>query len=217
MSQPGTASSLFHCCCRCLDLFACIGDVLRHALQGSERSSSTRENFHHEGFRSDEGGTAHRDTRNKPGGSHTARGEEPARTREHGRRRSRRQTGDAKVDGGKDRSRSAEDIYDVEEVDVGWEGSGSGPASSPSRGRTGRVRRSVPSNANGHDRPTPSYALPTKHFKTIDRWGERSASSRHRHRRSIDSTSLVPSGQSINRQPLVRHSEVCQLRASSCS
>lgn len=166
------------CCCRCLALFASSA-LIHHALQGSERSTSTRENFHLEGFRSDEGGATYRNTPNEPGRYYAARGEE-ARAREHDRRCSRRQAGDAKVDGsGRDRSRSVEDAYDVdvEDVDVGvggWEGGDLGPASSPLRRRAGGIRRSTPNNGSGRERPMPSYALPTKHFKTTsERWGKK--------------------------------------------
>eukprot|EP00903_Cladosiphon_okamuranus_P015272 g14113.t1 len=143
--------------------------------EGSERSTSTRENFHHERFRGDDHGggipTTHCDTGNEPGRFHAVH-EGEARAREHGRRRSRWKAGDAKVSGGRDRSRSVEDVHDVgvDEVDVGGlEGGDSGPVSSPSRRRVGGIRKGAPGNSNGDDGPTPSYALPTKHFKAIDR------------------------------------------------
>ncbi|CAM9126962.1 unnamed protein product [Ectocarpus fasciculatus] len=83
-------------------------------------------------------------------------------------RRSRRQRdeGEGEVSGPRDRhrSRSPEVGDDVVE---GWEESEGEPAYSPSRRHGGRVRGSI--STYGHARPTPSYALPTKHFKTPDR------------------------------------------------
>lgn len=87
-------------------------------------------------------------------------------------RRSRRQRdeGEGEVSGDRDqhRSRTPEVVDDVVE---GWEESEEEPAYSPSRRHGGRVRGST--STYGHARPTPSYALPTKHFKTPDRWASK--------------------------------------------
>ncbi len=99
--------------------------------------------------------------RNEPGSPRSARGD----AHDGNRRRSRRED-HAEVDGERDRSRSVEYVDGLAETEGGWGEGDQGPASSP---WWGGGRRRAASNNNGHNRPTPSYALPTKHFKTPDR------------------------------------------------
>lgn len=137
-------------------------------LQGLEQrqSTSTRENADHEDedarsydgrttrYRDDEHEHEHEHehgARDEPGSPRSACGD----VQNGNRRRSRQEVnGLAEVNGEQDRSRSVEYVHGLAKAEGGW-----------GEGR----RRRAPSHNNGHDRPTPSYALPTKHFKTPDR------------------------------------------------
>lgn len=131
-------------------------------LQGTEQSTPAREDADLEGFRRDKGGGTHHDTPKDSGRSRSRRGE-PQRDDET---RSCHQGG-AESNGGIYRSLSLEDTDGMEEAEEDWEESERGPTSSPWRRQGVGARGSV--TTVGHDRPTPSYALPTKHFKTLDR------------------------------------------------
>ncbi|CAM9136348.1 unnamed protein product [Ectocarpus sp. 13 AM-2016] len=126
--------------------------------EAPEQSTPSRQVDADESFDSDREDATHHDR--------------PALTRVEERRNDRRVSGlqrdegEGEVSGDRDchRSRSPEVVDDVVE---GWEESEGEPAYSSSRRPGGWVRGSI--STYGHARPTPSYALPTKHFKTPDR------------------------------------------------
>ncbi|CBJ30654.1 expressed unknown protein [Ectocarpus siliculosus] len=129
--------------------------------EGSEQSTPSRQVDDDESFDSDQEDATHHD---RPASTRV----EERRNDRSDTRRSRRQRdeGEGEVSGDRDRHRShsPEVVDDVVEV---WEESEGEPACSSSRRPGGRVRGSI--STYGHARPTPSYALPTKHFKTPDR------------------------------------------------
>lgn len=102
---------------------------------------------------------------NGSGRPHTSRPQERERREERGvddRRRRPRQGVAAEgsmVGDERDRSSSLE-LTTEWDLDERGGGSESSPGRLPREGARG----------NGHARPTPSYALPTKHFKTLDRY-----------------------------------------------
>ncbi|CAM9264054.1 unnamed protein product [Scytosiphon promiscuus] len=124
--------------------------------EGSEQSTSTKENDQY--CRRDDRSPTHRDTQDEA--------VRPRSAREAGRRGDRRrprELGDDRVNDDRDWSSSSEGIGDNDEA---WERIDKGHPSAPWRQGLG-TRGGVASN--GHTRPTPSYALPTKHFKALDR------------------------------------------------
>lgn len=128
--------------------------LLRVALR--EQSPLAREDADEGASGNEEGGAEPRDAENSSGRPHVRCQE----LRGTDRTRSRGQDA-ANVRCHHDRSSSLENTADWD-----WEGGDHVRASSPAR-----HRREMKGGAmgNGHARPTPSYALPTKHFKTIRR------------------------------------------------
>ena len=157
-------------CAGAVDTFTCPIDAF-HLLLVSEKTVPERakENIDGEGDAScvEDRGESPRVTLNEFGRPRTSRPREREQGAERGEgdRRRRHPPGAAegnmaaKVDDERDRSSSLE-------LTTEW---GLGETSGGSESPRGRLPREG-ARGNGHARPTPSYALPTKHFKTLDRY-----------------------------------------------
>ncbi|CAM9128296.1 unnamed protein product, partial [Hapterophycus canaliculatus] len=143
------------------------GDHARHGTRavptgGVLEEDSKQSTFSREkdaDFRREEQSVIHRNAQNDAGRLHSVRVE----VRGGDRRRARKRD-DNEVNGDRDRTSSPEGIDDIDDA---WEEVGRGPASSPWRRHGLGAREGVASYRNAGR--TPSYALPTKHFKTVDR------------------------------------------------
>lgn len=136
--------------------YAAINDI--HVLKDSEQSTSAREDVDGEAYSGRGGDMASSDE-----GEDVSGGTRPSRggARRGDQRRPHRQ-GDLEIT---DRRGGSSSPNNMAERD--WAEGKEGPTSSPRR--HGR-RPGGLAMGNGHARPTPSYALPTKHFKAVARY-----------------------------------------------
>lgn len=127
-------------------------------IKDSEQSASAREDVDGEAYGGHERGTASNDKEEDDmGGTHPSRGD----AQRGDRGRPHRQGGLAITD----RTIGSKSPKDVAEWE--WDEGGEAPTSPPRP--HGRRTRAL-AVGNGHARPTPSYALPTKHFKALGRY-----------------------------------------------
>lgn len=157
-------------CVAAVATLSCLTDTfhLLHLLQIFEQTIPVRakQNTDGEGDGScgEDGGETPRATLNGSDRLRTSRPREREQREERGedyrRRRNRQGAAEGNMVGDERNRSSSLELTTEWDLDERGGGSESPPGCLPREGVRG----------NGHARPTPSYALPTKHFKTLDRY-----------------------------------------------